>query len=363
VKAEWGAEPLTHNPLNEVTGGIWRFRWPAPEPGGADRTLVCKLVRPPGSAPGAPQRWKASDDLRSWNYWRRELDALATRLADQWCEPSLGMPEVVEMVERPDGTVELWCEDVAARTGSALTIGDLGRFAHLLGRGQGRVTAATGAAPVASPEWLSHDFIRSYGAAKAVDERVWDDDEAWAHPYVADTYRPLRPRLEAMHRDRAQWLALLAQLPRTLSHNDVWPNNLLARADGSFVLVDWSFVGDGALGEDPANLVPDACFDGLFPASDLPAIDRTVTDQFLAGVAASPWDGDPRLALLGMRAAAVKYHWLAPLGVRAAVGELRAYGGSAEFDPAHRYRERAVVLERLCDWLDEADRLANDLGL
>jgi hypothetical protein len=225
------------------------------------------------------------------------------------------------------------------------------------------VAEAEGPRPAAEPAWLSHDFLRGYGMAKAIDETVWADDAAWDHPYLAETYRPLRPRLEAMHRDRHRWFDLLARLPRTLSHNDVWPNNLLARDDGSFVLVDWSFVGDGALGEDPANLVPDACFDGLFPSSELPSIDATVTDQFIAGVAESSWTGDPRVALLGMRAAAVKYHWLAPLGVRAADGELRSYGGGDDLDPAHRYRERAVVLERLCDWLDDADALAASLHL
>ena len=53
----------------------------------------------------------------------------------------------------------------------------------------------------------------------------------------------------------------MERLPRAVCHLDVWPNNIIRRAAGEIVLVDWAFAGDGALGEDIGNLVPDCVFD------------------------------------------------------------------------------------------------------
>ena len=83
----------------------------------------------------------------------------------------------------------------------------------------------------------------------------------------------------------------------------------------------------------------------------------------MGGVADSPWGGDERLALLGMRASAVKYHWLAPLMLAQADREEHPdYGGVGTVDPHVRYAERAAGLALLCDWADEARSLARRLG-
>ena len=50
--------PLTHNPLNGVTAGVWR----------QDDVVHKVLTR----RREAPPHWAASDDPRHWNYWRRE---------------------------------------------------------------------------------------------------------------------------------------------------------------------------------------------------------------------------------------------------------------------------------------------------
>jgi hypothetical protein len=50
--------PLDHNPLNGVTGGLWRS-------GGAVHKRLTRRA-------GAPVHWAASTEPRHWNYWRRE---------------------------------------------------------------------------------------------------------------------------------------------------------------------------------------------------------------------------------------------------------------------------------------------------
>lgn len=149
-----------------------------------------------------------------------------------------------------------------------------------------------------------------------------------------------------------------------MCHLDVWPNNLFGRVDGGVDLVDWSFTGDGALGEDPGNLVPDAVFDGFLPSATLPELDRLVWDGYRSGLDASAWNGDRRLARLGMCASAVKYHWLAPLMLGKLHDEVHlGYGGYDAVDSAHRYRERFATLAHLVGWAAEAQVLAGDLGV
>ena len=109
--------------------------------------------------------------------------------------------------------------------------------------------------------------------------------------------------LTRLHRERHDFYDLAEACPRTLCHLDVWPANLIQRDDGTFVLFDWSFCGDGALGEDVANLIPDAVFDLLVPASMLDDLAPAVEEAYLAGVGESGWDGDERWIRLGLRAA------------------------------------------------------------
>ena len=358
---------LTHNPASGVTGGIWRV-----ERGG--RRLVCKLLTPPtfrGPRDAAvPPWWSASDDPRHWNYWRRELLAYQDRLVDAWGEPELDMATLVDVVERDDGGVELWLEAVDGEPGAAFSTERTAAFAAALGRGQGRL-ATDGAPAEGSPPpaprfdrpWLSHSFLATYPESKPVDEELFHDDRRWDHPLVRDTLGPLRPRLERLRDERSRFVALLDGLPQTLCHLDTWPHNLIGRPDGRTVLLDWAFAGRAALGEDVGNLVPDSVFDLLVPSSRLPALAAAVTEAYVGGVAESPWGGDERLALLGMRASAVKYHWLAPLMLAQADREEHPdYGGVGTVDPRVRYAERAAGLALLCDWADEARALAGRLG-
>ena len=54
-------EPLTHNDLNPVTGGIWRVEV-------GDGTAVLKWIRL-GDQRAA--NWPAGAAVEHWNYWRR----------------------------------------------------------------------------------------------------------------------------------------------------------------------------------------------------------------------------------------------------------------------------------------------------
>lgn len=352
--AAWSAELLTHNLHNAVTAGIWRVR-------AGGRSFILKVVSP--GREGAAAGWAASDDPTHWNYWAREALAYEHGVTASYAAAGIAGPELLARYPRSDGAVALWLADVlveGALPGSHWSFDEYARFVQRLGAAQGRL--ATGTAP-AYP-WLSQRFLRRYALSKPYDPALLDDDAAWDQPLVRDHFpAALRPALVRFHDERERFFDLLERLPRTLCHLDVWPNNLFARADGRFVLVDWAFVGDGALGEDVGNLVPDAVFDLFVPARDLPELDRGVFAGYLAGLREAGWDGDERLVRLGMCASAIKYLWLPPLMLaRAGDATQLDYGGRATVDAARRYAERGRVFIFLMAWAQEARELAAALG-
>jgi Phosphotransferase enzyme family len=339
--------PLVHNPANGVTGGLWRT------PGAVHKLLTRRH--------DAPTHWAASDDPRHWNYWRREAlvheSALPGRL-------ELAAPHVLA-IEESDAGIELIMEDVEGRHGEQLDVEDVAAAAFVLGRAQGGPGLVGGLDYLGDEPWLSHNFLADYSGTRLVDWPLLYDDAAWEQPLIARHFGPeTRAGLVRLRENRPQLLAIAAALPRVIAHLDAWPNNLIVRPDGEIVFLDWAFTGDGALGEDASNLVPDAVMDLLIDHARLDELAAAVEAAYLAGLHAGGWDGDPRLPALGIRACAVKYDWLTVLQLQqASQEEIIGYGGAAPVDVEARYAARGAALALCARWGDEALALAADLGL
>jgi hypothetical protein len=261
---------LTHNPANGVTVDVWR-----------DGDRVHKVLT--GRDRSAPAHWRSSQELRDWNYWRREAEVYGSGLPARL---GLGAPGLIELNALPDGDVELVLEHVDGRHQESLTIDDLAATAQALGRAQGRPDLPTA-------RWLSRGFLRDYATTRAVDWRLLDDDAAWSRPLMREHFSDdVRRDLRRLHADREELLQLAESAPRTVAHLDAWPNNIIMAADGTPVLIDWSFTGDGAIGEDVANLVPDAVFDAFFDPRDLDEIEARVIDSYINGLREAGWRGD-----------------------------------------------------------------------
>lgn len=337
--------PLDHNPSNGVTGDLWRS-------GGAVHKLLTRR-------PGVPAHWAASEDPRHWNYWRREAlvheSVLPGRLG-------LGAPGMLA-IEDTNAGIELVSEDVAGRYGGELTVQDLAVAAGDLGRAQGGPGLVGGPDFVGDAPWLSRGFLADYSGSQPVEFGLLDDDAAWAQPLMARHFdAELRAGLVRLHANRPRLLEIVAALPRAICHLDVWPNNLIRRPTGEMVFLDWAFCGDGALGEDVSNLVPDSVLDLQLPHGRLRELAAACEASYLAGLRAAGWDGDERLVALGIRAPAVKYHWLAPWMLeRASNDEHVAYGGADTVDADARYAARAAGLRLCARWADEALELAGGL--
>lgn len=325
-------------------------------------TFVCKRLspdRPQGATPWEAHWTARADDPRHWNYWRREACVYEEGLAAIWAPEGITAPPVVGITSTGE-SVDLWLQWVAGTPGEDWDLSDYELAARRLGAGQGRLALAS------RPErpFTSRRFLRDYSSEKPVAWGLLESDEAWGHPLVRRACPTgLREATTRLHASRERLYSIAERAPRTLCHLDFWTKNLIRR-DDQICLLDWAMVGDGALGEDIGNLIPDAVFDHFVPAARLPELEGAVFEAYLDGLRSAGWSGDPQLVQLGMWASAVKYDWLTPALLESASASRHlAYGGTAEVDADHRFNERGVTLLRLTRWADLALDLADRVGL
>ncbi|MET7779523.1 aminoglycoside phosphotransferase [Streptomyces mirabilis] len=375
-------EPLVHNLKNGVTAGVWRVTV-------GDRSAVLKVLTRGKDTGGA---WDASDDPRHWNFWRREAHVYASGLARSWQPWGITAPRLLAAVDHPDGDVALWLEDVRGESGRTWSIARHAEHARRPGGAHGAVLThgadgsdsadgihgandthgaegihgakgIRGAAPGRDRPWLSRRFLRDYISAQTVGQELLDDDTTWRHPLVRDHFPAgVREAMVRLRQDREWFLGIMESLPRVFSHLDQWPDNVVSHGPDS-ALIDWAFAGDGALGEDLGNYIPDTVWDLFLPAARLPELAATAYEAHVHGLRESGWRGDERLVRLGMCASAVKCDWLAPLMLaRADEARQLDYGGKGEVVAEQRYRERGLAFAFLAGWAAEARALAPLLG-
>jgi hypothetical protein len=336
------AEPLRHGLGNAATSGIWRIHGPA-------GSAVLKVARLP-AANQAPKAWPTSDDPAHWNYWRRESLAYETGLpATALAGGGITAAPLLETRARADGGVELWLADVGGTAGFDWNVPRLARFARELGVAQARWAGRVPDTPWLSRRWLAQYLAEGPGRMVAVEAADWD------HPNLAAWPVRLKRRLKRLWDDRDRLVAAAEAIERTLCHLDVWPANLVDDA-GTSVLLDWAFTGDGAIGEDVANLIVDSFTDGLMDVAKLPELAESATDGYIAGLRDGGWSGSPdtvRTAIATCGAA--KYSWFGPViaarAIRGTIGNA-SYGQDTSATSAARRLTPLVTM--LATWSQAA---------
>jgi Phosphotransferase enzyme family len=342
--------PLRHNAGNAATGGIFRVRR-EPVRGPRPPSRILKIARPPADPPATASAWQTSDAPDHFNYWRREVYAYETGFAyAAFHDAGIRAPRLDAVVDRKDGAVELWLEDIDGTPGFELSVARLGRFACELGAAQGR-WAQRVPPPVELP-WLSRRWLAQYlTAGPGANVQIADGD--WDHDAVAAVWpAPVRLALRGLWESRMQALATVEALPRTLCHLDVWPANLIEDASGGSVLLDWAFVGEGAIGEDPANLIIDSVTDGLMDVSLLPLIAETVIEGYTRGLEEGGWHASAEDVRAAIAACAVaKHSWLGAHAIATAVrGSKATHSYSQDGSAAERLARITPLAELLARW-------------
>lgn len=333
---EVGTTTLRHNPLNAVTANVERVTY-------ADgRTAVRKELRRPSDSSGP---WAASTDPRHWNYWRREVEVYRDdELREQLADAGLVLP-AAQVDEHLDGAV-LLMDDIAGTPGTHFSLAEHAALARACGRWQAR--------PAPERPWTSTGFLRDYSTTRDVPWQLMTDDAAWQQPLIRETW-PVELR-EAwtgllVHRDAL--LDLVATLPRARCHLDFWVSNVIQRPTGELALFDWSFLGDGALGEDIGNYIPDAVFDLFWPAERLPELAETCIANYLDGLHEAGWRGDPDQVRLAVMASGVKYAWLLP-GLLGRASDTTHNAYHRQVDSRYLFHQRGQALLFVADWCAEA---------
>ncbi len=350
------ADELPHN--RWLSPGVWRVRT------AAGRLAVLKYMRSDRSGGQTPwdAHWTARDrDPRRWTYWCREALAYDSDLPRAYAGSGMTAPACLG-VRIDDREAILLLDWADGEPGESWPAAAFGPAAEALGRAQAPFLSGR---PLPQVPWLSRNFLRQYSSEKPARWDLLDDDDAWQHPVVRETFPPgLRDGVRFVHAHRERLYQISESLPRTLCHLDVWPKNLIRLPGGQVALIDWSFAGLGAVGEDAGNLVPDSVLDHFIAAADLPDLERIVLDGYLRGLRQAGWSEDPRLAQLGMWSSAVKYDWLAALTLEQ-VRQARQYryGGGGEIEATFRFSERSRVLEFNARWARQAVDLAGRLGI
>jgi len=299
----WKSEVL-YEPIASATAGIrrvWGDAW----------SVVVKVVH--DSDRGHPQ-WLSGSEMGHWAYWRREVHAYEDGLTDSLGGRLRG-PRCLGIFERADGAVALWLED-AAEDGVAGTSWGLERYeeaAEHLGQAQGTFIGRVPDRP-----WLAKGWLRSYLGERSGDVALLGQAEPWREPLVqAHLGRHRAEPLRRMWADQGAFLETLDGLPQTVCHNDLHPANLFA-VGRETVLIDWAFVGVGAIGEDAAVLVADSVLDFHVEPERFEELFEKVWRAYAAGMADAGWPDAEEVVRKAMDATlGARYGWIGPAMLRA----------------------------------------------
>jgi hypothetical protein len=278
-----------------ATLGIWHVST------GSD-SAVLKVV---GEGAEGHPRWPASLDERNPYYWRREPLAYTSGLLER-LSGGLRGPACRASVERSDGSVALWLEDVPKPP--AWTPELLGVVARRLARAQ----AALAADPPTEP-WLSRGWLRAY----------------------LELHEAPDPELDEV-------LGRLERMPHTFCHHDLHPANVLG--DDASVVVDWAYCGLAPLGLDAGVLVADGIADSALAPALADDAAAAVWAGYVAGLTDAGWRGSldaVRWAFL--RVTALRLSWLADMLPHVPEVELRV-AWTATIALLDRWREEAREL-------------------
>ncbi|QLE39633.1 hypothetical protein FD723_03425 [Nostoc sp. C052] len=293
---EWQAKAIAHHIINNVTAGLQRITGIANN--GSEQlswSVILKILHLQPKNAGSI--FNSSQDPTHWNYWQREALIYTSGILDN-LTGDLVAPRCYAITKPSANVIWLWLEDIQGIPGTAWPLERFGVAARHLGYLQGSYVIAPS---LPSEPWLSRNWHRVW--VSNIDPTAlegWREPATWQHPLLKEIFSTtIADRVLDLWSDRQILLDAVDKAPRTLCHFDISPNNLFARynahGDDQTVLIDWSFVGYGVLGEDIVNLVLDSIFLLFVDGSSLIPLEKIVLEGYLAGLRSAGWNGDERV--------------------------------------------------------------------
>jgi hypothetical protein len=269
----WKIQPIPYRRINETTAALDRVIGTVTSSQGevqwsAFRKRLHKKREAKVRQDGA---FAPSDDPAHWNYWLRESEAYGSLLLRNLA-PGLRAP-VCYAQEPYSEEVTLWLEDIVGVPAREWSTERFVRAMRHVGRFQGRFVSGE---PIPDYPWLSRGHLEAW-IPKG--NRAHDD---LRYQRLADEYEALA--------------AAIRVTPRTVCHFDLRGSNLFSgesvQGDDETILVDWSSVGVGALGEDIANAVFDSAWMNDVGPHLLMDLHASALDGYLDGLRDAGWMGD-----------------------------------------------------------------------
>lgn len=314
---DWRWQPVGFIPVNPSTGGLFRVSGVARDAAARDASpipwsLVMKVIEASRSSPDAPEHW---------NYWKRE--ALAYQSGLPYRLPAgATAPRLAGVAPDPTTPLRLYLflEDIQDEPASGWSLADDRVLAELLGR--------WAALPLHEPlslPWLSRVYLRGMLQTGANITRQLDERGGWEVPGIAQEFSPATAeRIRSLLRESEQLLKVLERPPRVLCHFDAHGANVMRRRreDGSteFVVIDWSSLGLGAMGEEIGHQFCTNVLSGAVPVAQADDVAEELIASYTRGLAAAGVRADERAVRSGFVTAAALggFGFTLPFFVRAA---------------------------------------------
>ncbi len=289
IVQDWHVTLLGGLDSSPMAGGVYRMAGTAVTPTNTVQTwnVVVKILRSPEGVTmpdGTCVTRKMAENQRHFGYWQRESWVAQSDLLDN-LPAGLRTPRYLNITHINDSECWLWQEYLPED--HQWTWDDYHAAAYRLGQWQ-----------AAAPErldhpWLSQDWMAGWvhGPLTRIISLV-EHSNGYQHPLLSAYFSP--EELASLHQlwtDRQLYLDRLAQLPQTLCHLDAHRGNL-SWQDGDLALLDWAFVGEGALGEELAAFIGATLLLDYLPLADAEQLEQVAFAGYLAGLRAAGWSGD-----------------------------------------------------------------------
>ena len=227
----------------------------------------------------------------AWNWPHREAELYRSGMLGD-IPGGIRAPGCFGDVEREDGSVWVWLEDITDGVRGPWSLDRYEAIARRLGQFNG---ASLAARPLPDTMFLSRHALRDWVelAGPALEAFMGDAELARRFgvypPEVLEAFGELWSQRHALYEE-------MARLPQVFGHLDAFSRNIFIRQHpgepDDTILIDWSFAGIGAIGEELGPLVGASVVFMDAPGSDIEEMSEAVLEGYIAGLKDASWNGD-----------------------------------------------------------------------